>query len=412
MVLESLMVFSAGVMAFLFCFIVMTNLVVVSSLFVRKKSFSFEPKVSVVIPVFNEGKNIVNCLDAVLSSEYPKNKFEVIVVDDGSTDNSVNIVKNYAGVRLVSSSHKGKSVALNNGILAAKYDFVVTLDADTVVEKGCLKTIVGPMADAGVGAVAGLTKVKNDSALLGMFQSVEYFYNNLVRMAFSRVFNHTVWFHGAIACYRKSALKDINFFKAATLAEDLDVSMEMLKFRYRTVHADAVAYTKVPTSVFGLVRQRIRWSVGVFQSLEKNKSIIPKTAPVWIFVRLNQWWWCLFALISFPLFAVQIAYWFPQSGSFVDVSVYFARWFSLWGPAYVVYKLPVWGVSVYSIFGVLAGLLTSIFLIISVCVFEKRARLQHVVALFFYFPYTLLINLGLIASVLSYKFYKGAFFIR
>lgn len=412
MVLESLMTLSAGIMIVLFCVISCTNLVVMSSWFMKKKESSFKPKVSIVIPVFNEEKNIGNCLDSVFASEYPKKLFEVIVVDDGSTDNTLGVVKKFKSVCIIHSSHAGKSVVLNKGIMAAKNEFIVTLDADTVLDQDCLKKIVSPMVDQDVGAVSGITKVQNPHSFLGMFQCVEYFYNNLVRRAFSRVFNHTVWFHGAIACYKKRALAQVNYFKAETLAEDLDVSMEMSRHGYRTVHADAVAHTRVPVSFSGLLSQRIRWSVGVFQSLQKNKSVLPKLSPAWFFVRLNQWWWSLFAIVSFPLFALQIAYWFPQSGSIIDVSAYIARWFSLWGPAYVIYKLPVWGVSAYSIFGVLAGIVTTIFMFIAISTSEKHWRLQHFVALFFYFPYTLLLNVGMIVSVFSYKFYKGAFFIR
>lgn len=410
--IESLMALSAGIMGTLFFVVVFTNLIVVSSWFIKKKNVVFAPELSVVIPVFNEEKNIVACLDSVFGSDYPKNKFEVVVVDDGSTDNTVSLVKKYPSVKLVCSSHSGKPVALNKGIIASKHEFIITLDADTVLDKDCLKLIVAPMFDCDVGAVAGVTKVQNHQALLGMFQSVEYIYNNLVRNAFSKLFDNTVWFHGAIACYRKSALKKINYFKTKTLAEDLDVSMGLSQYGYRTVHADAVAHTQVPVSLVGLLSQRIRWSVGVFQSLQQNKSILPKLSPAWFFVRLNQWWWALFAVVSFPLFALQIAYWFPQSGSIVDVSTYLARWFSLWGPAYVIYKLPLWGVSLYNIFGVLAGVLTTFFLVIAIKTSETPWRLQFFVALFFYFPYTLLLNVSMLVSVFSYKFYKGAFFIR
>ncbi len=411
--IEILMTISGYILAVLFVVVFFINFVIFLSWFVKKKHVIFEPCVSVVIPVFNEEKNIDACLASVFASKYPRNKYDVIVVDDGSTDGTVEHFRVWKPVSLVRTAHCGKADALTAGIKAAKHDFIVTVDADSVLDVDCLRSIVLPMSDARVGAIAGMTKVKNKHSLLGMFQNVEYFYNNLIRKAFSLVFNNTVWFHGAIACYRKQALIAVGFFKKDTLAEDLDVSMEMYKEGYLTLHSDACVHTSVPLSVRDFLRQRGRWCAGVFQSLEKNKSILNRHASFsWWFVLLNQCWWAFFAFVSFPLFALQIAYWFPLSGSFVEVLAYLFRWVSLSGPVYVVYKLPVWGVSWYGFFGVLSGLLSVLFMFFALKLFKERLFFRNLFVLFFYFPYTWLLNIGLIAGVFSYKFYKGVFFIR
>ena len=411
---ELLMFVFGIVLCILFVFLSAINLIILFSFFVRPKQVFFKPNVSIVVPVYNEEKNIKSCLESIFASDYQRKKIEVIIVDDGCTDNTVAIAKEFKSVIIIKNHHNGKADALSKGIMQAKNEFIITLDADTIIEKNCIKTIVMHMHEPDVGAVCGFTKVRNKNSFLCWFQNIEYAYNNLVREGFSRLFKYSIWFHGATSCYRASAIKKAGYLKSDTLSEDLDVSFKMCKYGFRTVNAGyAFSKTFVPENLTGFILQRTRWYAGVFQCLKKHKSLFNlKSYFSVLFIFINQFWWLFFAIISFPMFLLQILYWFPQATSFANVALYFFRWFSLAGPVYVVYNLPVWGFSIYNFFGVMSGIITSLFLFISWFVSKDTAFLKVFFAVFFYFPYTILINFCFVISIFRYKFYKESFFIR
>lgn len=407
---------AGGVMFFvLFVFLMFVFVVYVVSLFVRRSFPDFEPLISVVIPAFNEEKNIAACLNSVFASDYPLDKLEVIVVDDGSTDSTVKIAKSYQSVTCVLSPHQGKAVALTVGAKAARHDFVLTIDADTVLERDCIRHLVKPLTDQYIGAVTGMCKVKNRSSLLGMFQNIEYHYNNLIKNSFSVVFNNGIWFFGALACYRKAALAKVGYFKPHTLAEDMDIVLELKKEGYRTYSVKgASSSTLVPDTLLGFYRQRSRWWLGTLQALVRNRQLFSlKSSPSVLFLYINQFWWSFYSFVSLPLIIYQIFYWLPyNSQSIASVFGYLFRWFSLAGPTYVVYKIPQWGLSYYSFFGVLGGLISAFMILSSIRLFKDKLHLRNLFALFFYFPYTIVINLVTFISLLRFRSLRTRFFIK
>lgn len=382
----------------------------------KKVSFTdFRPNLSVVIPAYNEEKNIEQCLDSIKNSNYPKDKVEIIVVDDGSADKTRELVKKYKNVKLLKQNHFGKTEALNLGTRKSAYDFVVTVDADTTVEKDFLKEIIKPFSDKAIGASTGNSKVKNRNTLLGSFQNIEYHFNNLIRHSFSNVFNNGIWFFGALACYRKSVLKNIGLFKKDSLAEDVDISLEIKKAGYKVFNASsACGYTVAPNNLKALYSQRARWWMGVLQSLMKNKEMFSlKACPSIMFLFINHFWWTFYAFLSFPVIGYQVSYWLPyNSANFVSVFSYLFRWFSLSGPLYVIYKIPEWGLSFYSLFGVLSGIISAAMIISSIKLFKDRLTFKNMFAIFFFFPYTIILNTFIIISVLRFKTWKNFYFIR
>ena len=412
------MVMAAGGVLFfvLFVFLMFIFLVYIASLFIRRKFPDYEPSLSVVIPAFNEEKNIAACLDSVFASDYPRGKMgEVIVVDDGSSDSTVDIVKAYSSVKCISSQHAGKAAAITLGAKAARHEFVLTIDADTVLDKGCIRQLVRPLSDNSVGAVTGLCKVKNKSSFLGMFQNIEYHYNNLIKNSFSVVFNNGIWFFGALACYRKAAIAKVGYFKQHTLAEDMDIVLELKKAGYRTYCVkDAVSLTIVPDTILGFYSQRSRWWLGTLQALVRNRELFSLGAsPSILFLYVNQFWWSFYSFISLPLIIYQVFYWLPSnSQSVISVFSYLFRWFSLAGPAYVVYKFPQWGFSYYSFFGVMGGIISAFMIVSGIRLFKDRLSFRNLFALFFYFPYTIAINLVTFISLLRSRSLRTKFFIK
>ncbi|MCH7950331.1 MAG: glycosyltransferase family 2 protein, partial [Candidatus Dadabacteria bacterium] len=193
------------------------------------------PYFSVIIPTYKRPLQLAKCLESITHLDYPKTNFEVIVVDDGSTDATRNVATTFP-IILLTQHHEGKTAALNKGWKAANNPIIFTIDADTIIDKDCLQHIVKPLARKEVGATSGSCKVRNNTTWLTAFQNVEYHLNNLIRANFSAIFKTGIWFFGALACYKKSALEKVGGFKQDTLTEDADLALELHKYGYTTVN--------------------------------------------------------------------------------------------------------------------------------------------------------------------------------
>ena len=241
----------------------------------REQDGSFAPPVSIVVPAYNEAEVIESAVRSLVGSDYPR--FEVIVVDDGSEDDTGEIVERLAlgGVRVLRKANAGKSAALNAGIAAARHGVIVTVDADTVFEPGTLRKLVGPFADDRVGAVSGNTKVGNRKGLLGRWQHIDYVMGfNLDRRLYD-VLQCMPTVPGAIGAFRRSALQQVGLFSAATLAEDTDITIALGRAGWRVVYVeDARAFTEAPATLSSLWRQRYRWSYGTMQAVWKHKGAL------------------------------------------------------------------------------------------------------------------------------------------
>lgn len=378
----------------------------------RAEALPFLAPVSVLIPAYNEGKNIGRCLDAVFANGYPREKLEVIVVDDGSSDATHEVAGAYPGVRRLRQEHGGKVKALNMAVESATHEVLVCIDADTVLAPGAIARIVEPLADPGVGAVIGVAKVGNRRGLLGWFQSMEYLTNAFSRESFAAVFQVTAGVCGAFTGYWRSALRRIGGFKPDTAAEDYDVALDLASrgFAVRAVRG-AVAYTEVPETFSALFRQRVRWMKGCMQCYVKHRALLASGRPGLAYVVAAQTFWIVYALLSLPLIAFSFLYWLPlDGGSWLDAGFYVVRWGSLVGPVYMVLKIPEWGVSPTYFFGVLAGLLSPLLMLGALLRYD-RLRLGSLLVIFFYFPYTLLLSAMMVGSLAAYirSRGKGAF---
>lgn len=408
------MLFSSVLFAILFAFLLLIFLIVASAFFKKEDDYSdFTPYVSVVIPAYNEEKNIGECINSIKAQNYPQSKIEIIVVDDGSSDKTVEIAK-ISGAVVFSQLHKGKSEALNLGSKKSSRDFIATIDADTILDKDCLKNLLRPFSDETVGATTGNSIVRNNKNIIELFQSIEYYYNNLIRISFSKVFKESIWFFGALACYKKSVLQKAGFFKTDTLTEDMDIALEISRAGFKAVNVyNASGSTSAPSNLRELYSQRARWWIGTLQALIKNKQLFLSSSIPLIFLFVNQFWWSFYSFMSIPLIIYQINYWLPYNSSdFLSVFNYFFRWFSLAGPFYVLYKIPEWGISIYNIFGVLSGLISAIMMLSAFRVFKQSINIRYLFGMFFYFPYTIFLNIFIVISLIKWPFCKKRFFIR
>jgi len=200
-------------------------------------------------------------------------------VDDGSKDKTFEVVDNAYGnhplVSVLTKPNGGKASALNFGITHAKYDYVVCIDADTVLKTDAIYHLMTYFTDEEIGAVAGTVKVGNQTNLVTIWQSIEYITaQNMDRRAFGLLNSITV-VPGAIGAFRKSAIFRAGGFTYDTLAEDCDLTMRILKQGFIIKNcAEALAYTEAPETIKMLLKQRFRWSFGVIQSFWKNRDAL------------------------------------------------------------------------------------------------------------------------------------------
>ncbi|MFC6639829.1 glycosyltransferase [Sulfitobacter sp. JBTF-M27] len=240
------------------------------------------PKVAVIIPAFNEEAAIGKCIESVLASDYPW--LEVVVVDDGSSDKTLNEIlefKHKTNVRMISHPNQGKWSALNRAILTLDVDVAVCIDADTQVAPDAVSKLVTHFQNPRVGAVAGKIVVGNPINTLTRMQALEYVTaQNFERRAFDHI-NAILVVPGAIGAWRVAALHKAGLFCPETLTEDCDLTISVNRAGYRIVYDErAVAYTEVPQTIRALMTQRLRWSLGMFQSAWKHKKAILEARSV------------------------------------------------------------------------------------------------------------------------------------
>lgn len=270
----------------------------------------FFPDVSVIIPAYNEAAGIAATVESMAESAYP-GRLEIIVVDDGSTDDTAAIADSlgYPYVHVITQPNSGKPGALNTGIAAAQSEVLVMVDGDTVFEPDTIGRLVAPMRDRRVGAVSGNTKVGNRRGFLGGWQHLEYVTGfNLDRRMYDMLgIMPTV--PGAIGAFRKRALLGVGGVSHDTLAEDTDLTMALCRTRWRIVYSpDAVAWTEAPGGLRQLWKQRYRWSYGTMQAMWKHRRSVIEPGQSGRFGRL-----CLTYLVLFQVLL-------PLAAPAIDVS--------------------------------------------------------------------------------------------
>ena len=241
----------------------------------------FAPPVSIIVPAYNEEVGIAAAVASLAASDYPD--FEIVVVDDGSTDRTAEAVEaiDDPRVRLLRQRNAGKPAALNHGIAQARHDIIVMVDGDTIFEPDTVRHLIAPLADERIGAVSGNTKVGNRRGLLGRWQHIEYVMGfNLDRRMYDVLFClPTV--PGAAGAFRREALVDVGGVSGDTLAEDTDLAMALNRAGWRVVYAESArAWTEAPSTIGQLWRQRYRWCYGTLQAAWKHRRAVSERTPL------------------------------------------------------------------------------------------------------------------------------------
>jgi cellulose synthase/poly-beta-1,6-N-acetylglucosamine synthase-like glycosyltransferase/peptidoglycan/xylan/chitin deacetylase (PgdA/CDA1 family)/spore germination protein YaaH len=253
----------------------------------------FMPQVAVLIPAYNEEKVIVRTIRSVLNSDYPH--MRVIVIDDGSADRTSEVARAAypeeiaAGkVTVMKIPNGGKAEALNHAVRELTEDFYVGIDADTVIAADAVSRLVCHFADQEIGAVAGNAKVGNRINLWTRWQALEYITSqNFERRALD-LFDVVTVVPGAIGAWRTAAVQQAGGYPVNTVAEDADLTMNLLEHGYKVIYEDrALAFTEAPANARGLMRQRFRWSFGTLQAIYKHQRAFLKNKAMGLFALPN-----------------------------------------------------------------------------------------------------------------------------
>ncbi len=232
------------------------------------------PLVSVIIPAYNEEKSIAKTIKSISKSDYPF--FEVIVVDDGSKDNTLKIARKFKSEK-VSIFHKengGKGTALNLGIKKAKGKIIFTMDADTTVDPQSMKKMVRFFKDKEVMSVNPAMVINKPKNILQRIQYIEYVMGLFLRKAFASL--RAIYVSpGAFSAYRKSFFDKYGGYDEGNITEDLEMALRIQYHGYHTENCpEAPAYTTAPRTFKALTIQRRRWYFGLTKNLWNYRKII------------------------------------------------------------------------------------------------------------------------------------------
>ena len=301
------------------------------------------------VPAYNEADCVTDALNSLVQLDYPA--YEVIFVDDGSTDDTYRLALPFEGphyspngvceVRVFTKPNEGKWSAHNFGLRHAGSKLVLCIDADSRIEAGSLRLMVRHMLDPRVGAVSGQIRVRNRNSLLGLFQAFEYVLANGALRLSQGATGAVMVVPGPIGLFRREALdlvqeqneragdfKDDEVrgpFSPLTFAEDFHLSLSMLALGYKVMYEPhAVAHTKAPSTLAALMNQRYRWNRGTMQvvlwfvarTLRGDKS--PLRIRTWIATAFLLDFFC-FPPLYFILLASSVLY-LLQGGNLLSLA--------------------------------------------------------------------------------------------
>ncbi|MFZ2522675.1 MAG: glycosyltransferase family 2 protein [Minisyncoccia bacterium] len=237
------------------------------------------PTVSIIVPCWNEETTVSKTINSLLKLDYPKNKLKIMVIDDGSTDNTWGVVQKFSSntqVELYTKENGGKYTALNLGLSKSQSDLVGCLDADSYVSGDALKKIVTYFEDKQVMAVAPSIKLWEPKNFLQLLQKVEYGFGIFTRKMFH--YMQAIYITpGPFSIFRREVFDKLGGYKHAHNTEDIEVALRMQKNGMKIVHAhNAYVYTVPPKTIRKLLKQRVRWSYGFIKNASDYRDMFFK----------------------------------------------------------------------------------------------------------------------------------------
>lgn len=335
------------------------------------------PKVSIVLPAYNEGKYIRECLQTITQLDYPKDSLEVIVVDDGSTDDTFKIAKSFEQkspfIKAYTKKNGGKGAALNFGIKMASGELVATMDADSYLTKNVLKELVPYFDDPLVMAATPAVKIRESSNMLKELQRVEYMMILFSRKLLSYIDSVPVT-PGPFSIFRSSVFEKIGYFDEHNLVEDQEIALRIQAYNFKIKSSlTAEVLTEPPENLSDLIKQRVRWQRGGIRNYWQYRSLIsPKYGDFGVyFVPLN-----FVALTSFFLLLGTLLYSLFTTPYYVNYI-----WFDVFGMEF----------SFITFVGLFVVLASTYFLHLAIKSFKgEKVKLRYLISFLVFYWYLML----------------------
>ncbi len=264
------------------------------------------PPVTVLVPAHNEEVVIPHSVPAMLAMDYPD--FEIIVIDDGSTDDTVGALARLRSDPRLRVVHKvvneGKAMALNDALPLARGEIILILDADAEPQPDLLRQMVPHFASARVAAVTGNPRVRNTETFLARLQSIEFSSIVSLLRRSQRIWGRIVTVSGVVAAFRRSAVFDVAGFSPEMPTEDIELTWKLQRRFYDVRYEPrAVCWMTVPASYRGLWKQRLRWARGLMQVLHKHRHVMThwkyrRMWPVYIESLMSTLWALSFVVLT------------------------------------------------------------------------------------------------------------------
>jgi cellulose synthase/poly-beta-1,6-N-acetylglucosamine synthase-like glycosyltransferase len=238
------------------------------------------PSVAIIVPCWNEEKTVHGTIESLLALEYPKDKLELIVVDDGSTDTTWSEILKYQGhpqIKVLQKPNGGKHTAVNYGIEHTTTDFISCLDADSFVAPDALKRMIYMFQqNPDMMAIAPSIIISNPKTIIQKIQKVEYNMGIYVKkmLAYLGAIHVTP---GPFSVFRREVFQTIGGFRKAHNTEDMEIAYRMQEAHMRIGHCHtAHIFTVAPTTIPKLFKQRVRWIYGFIQNTFDYRRLIFK----------------------------------------------------------------------------------------------------------------------------------------
>jgi len=235
------------------------------------------PKISVIISAYNEDDSIATSIESLQAIEYPKGLLEIIVVNDGSTDKTSEVVKKYTSKNIIlidNAKNRGKAACLNQGIATAHGEFIACMDADSVVDSQILKKTIPYFKNKDLGAVTVTVQVKDPKNFLEKVIELEYILGLSLFLKIYSLFDTIQVTPGPFSIYRKSVLNEIGGFDPTNITEDLEIAYRIHKAHYKIAFCmTTFVKTIIPKNLPGLYRQRRRWYTGAILTAVQHRNM-------------------------------------------------------------------------------------------------------------------------------------------
>ena len=280
------------------------------------------PFATVLIAAYNEQDHIEETIRGCVAIDYPS--YEIVIVNDGSTDGTVEKILPYVRRGMVRLIHKnvneGKAMALNDAIPRTSGEILLIIDADAVPDSQILRAMVPHFRSPRVGAVTGNPRVANRSSLLAKLQAIEFTSIVSLQRRGARVWGKLLTMSGVVSAFHRNVLLDVGMFSPDMATEDIDLTWKIqLRFYDIRYEPRAIVWMRVPATLPGLWRQRRRWAMGLAQVLRRHgrEALDWKARRLWPVLAesaLSIFWAFSFVLLTI-LWTISYAAGFPPVGA-------------------------------------------------------------------------------------------------